>query len=146
MMISRLTDRLTKEQRTVGLQLVRFLVTGGFLTLLYAVIYSLVVGANLPVAPARHVQLANLAGYLVAMLLGYTLHSRFSFQGHGSRDNVRRTTFRFFIVSLISFALNAFWTWLFATRLGFEKHVPLIPISFITPAATFLLNRKWVFA
>ena len=59
---------------------------------------------------------------------------------------MRRTTFRFFIVSLVSFALNAFWTWLFATRLGLEKHVPLIPISFVTPAATFLLNRKWVFA
>lgn len=145
-MIIRLNDRLTDHQRTVGLQLLRFLVTGGFLTLLYAVIYSLVIGANLRMAPARHAQLANLSGYLVAMLLGYILHSRFSFQGHGTRDNVRRTTFRFFIVSLVSFGLNAFWTWLFATRLGFEKHVPLIPISFITPLATFTLNRKWVFA
>lgn len=145
-MFSRFTDRLTDHQRTVGLQLLRFLLTGGFLTLLYAGIYSLVIGADLAVPPARHAQLANLAGYLVAMLLGYTLHSRFSFQGHGTRDNAHRTTFRFFIVSLISFALNAFWTWLFATRLGFEKHVPLIPISFITPLATFLLNRKWVFA
>ena len=145
-MIRLVGNRLTDQQRTVGLQLVRFLVTGGFLTLLYALIYSLVVGADLPLGPSRQGQLANLAGYLVAMLLGYTLHSRFSFQGHGTRDNIRRTTFRFFIVSLISFALNAFWTWLFATRLGFEKHVPLVPISFITPAATFLLNRKWVFA
>lgn len=145
-MISRLNDRLTDQQRTVGLQLLRFLVTGGFLTLLYAVIYSLVIGADLPIGAARHAQLANLSGYLVAMILGYTLHSRFSFQGHGTRDNVRRTTFRFFIVSLVSFALNAFWTWLFATRLGLEKHVPLIPISFITPLATFTLNRKWVFA
>jgi putative flippase GtrA len=133
-MISLLDDRLTDHQRTIGLQLLRFLVTGGFLTLLYAVIYSVVIGTAVPVSAARHAQLANFAGYLVAMLLGYTLHSRFSFQGHGTRDNVRRTTFRFFIVSLV------------ATRLGLEKHLPLIPISFITPLATFTLNRKWVFA
>ncbi|MDP9163457.1 MAG: GtrA family protein [Pseudomonadota bacterium] len=145
-MISLLDDRLTDHQRTIGLQLLRFLVTGGFLTLLYAVIYSVVIGTAVPVSAARHAQLANFAGYLVAMLLGYTLHSRFSFQGHGTRDNVRRTTFRFFIVSLVSFGLNAFWTWLIATRLGLEKHLPLIPISFITPLATFTLNRKWVFA
>ena len=109
-------------------------------------VYSLVVGAALPVSPPRQGQLANLSGYLVAMLIGYVLHSRFSFQGHGRRDNPRRTTFRFFVVSLVSFGLNALWTWLFATKLGFEKHVPLIPISFITPLATFTLNRKWVFA
>lgn len=139
-------ERLSEEQRGVGAQLLRFLVTGGFLTLLYAGIYSLVIGANLPISPPEHAQLANLSGYLVAMLLGYVLHSRWSFQGHGSRDNVRRTSFRFFIVSLVSLGLNALWTWLFATKLGFEKHVPLIPISFVTPLATFFLNRKWVFA
>ena len=145
-MISQLTDRLTHEQRQVGLQLGRFLLTGGFLTLLYAGVYSLVVGADWSIGPSRQGQVANLCGYLVAMMLGYLLHSRWSFQGHGRRDNVRRTTFRFFIVSLISLLLNAFWTWLFATQLGLEKHVPLIPISFVTPLVTFTLNRLWVFA
>lgn len=145
-MINRLSARLTDDQRAVGAQLLRFLVSGGFLTLLYAVLYSLVIGADVPIGPARHAQLANLSGYLVAMLLGYVLHSRWSFQGHGRRDNARRTTTRFFVVSLLSLLLNAFWTWLFATKLGYEKHVPLIPISFITPLATFTLNRLWVFA
>lgn len=80
------------------------------------------------------------------LVIGYILRSRFTFQGHGRRDNARRTTFRFFVVSPVSLGLNALWTWLFATKLGFEKHVPLIPISFVTPIATFTLNRKWVFA
>ena len=80
------------------------------------------------------------------MVTDYILHSRFSFQGHGRRNNARRTVFRFFVVSPVSLGLNALWTWLFATKLGFEKHIPLIPISFVTPIATFTLNRKWVFA
>ena len=75
------------------------------------------------------------------LVIGYILHSRFSLQGHGRRDNARRTTFRFFVVSLDSLGLNALWTWLFATKLGFEKDVPLIPISFITLITTFTLNR-----
>ena len=80
------------------------------------------------------------------MVIGYTILSRTGLKGYGRRDNARRTAFRFFVVSPVSLGLNALWTWLFATKLGFEKHVPLIPIPFVTPIATFTLNRKWVFA
>ena len=133
------------DRRAMIWQLVRFLFVGGFLTLLYAVVYSVVIRLPLPMPPNRQLQFGNLCGYLVAMLLGYVMHSRLSFRGHGRRDDVKRTTGRFFIVSLISYGLNAFWTWLFATRLGWEAHTPLIPICLVTPLVTFTLNRKWVF-
>lgn len=138
-------SRLAPEQREILGQVVRFGLTGGFVTLLYAAIYGLVGEAPLPLPPNRHLQVANLCGYLVAVAIGYLMHSRWSFRGHGRRDDVGRTTSRFFIVSLISLALNAFWTWLLAAEFEWGRYTPLIPICFVTPIVTFTLNRRWVF-
>jgi hypothetical protein len=51
------------------------------------------------------------------VLVGYVVHSRWSFRGHGRRDNLARTGGRFVIVSLVSFGLNQFWVWLLVQRL-----------------------------
>lgn len=144
-MISSLTDRFTSrftnEQREVVLQLLRFGVTGGFVTALGLAVY-----AALAVWQRGSPQLANLAAYLVAAATGYVLHSRFSFRGHGRRDNVARSTGRFAVVSVISLGLNSLWVWLFTQPLGLGPEWPMLPMLFVTPAATFVLNRKWVFA
>ncbi|WP_374131994.1 GtrA family protein [Sphingomonas sp. 28-62-20] len=122
-------------------QLVRFAITGGFVTMLYAIVYW-------PLATyVIHPMAAFVAGYLVALTTGYVLHSRWSFRGHGSRDDIRRTTGRFFAVSLVSFALNGLFTWvLTGPLLHGATWWPLIPIFFFTPLVTFALNRLWVFA
>jgi putative flippase GtrA len=124
-------------------QLIRFGLVGGFVTGLYALVYSPLAGYRI-VSP----QLANLAGYLVAMVTGYVLHSRWSFRGHGRRDDAARTTGRFFIVSLVSLGLNALFVFILtdARALGGPWWWPLIPILFVTPLVTFSLNRLWVFA
>lgn len=123
-------------------QLVRFGLVGGFVTGLYALVYS-------PLAKfeVTSPQVANLCGYLVAMVTGYVLHSRWSFRGHGARDNAARTTSRFFIVSLVSLALNALFVFILtdSMMLGGPWWWPLIPILFVTPLVTFTLNRQWVF-
>ncbi len=124
-------------------QLVRFGMVGGFVTGLYALVYS-------PLAKFQVVtpQIANLCGYLVAMATGYVLHSRWSFRGHGARDNAARTTSRFFIVSLVSLGLNALFVFILtdSRALGGPWWWPLVPILFVTPLVTFSLNRQWVFA
>jgi len=122
-------------------QLLRFAITGGFVTMLYAVVYW-------PLATyVIHPMAAFVAGYLVALTTGYVLHSRWSFRGHGSRDDLARTTGRFFAVSLVSFALNGMFTWvLTGPLLKGATWWPLIPIFFFTPLVTFALNRRWVFA
>jgi putative flippase GtrA len=74
------------------------------------------------------------------------MHSRWSFRGHGRRDDPRRTTGRFALVSLISYGLNSFWVWLFTQPLGLGPEWPMLPMLFVTPAVTFVLNRQWVFA
>ena len=135
-------ERLTAMRETGLLgQLVRFAIGGGVTTALYALVYS-------PLAKFQVTseQVANLAGYLVAMLSGYLIHSRWSFRGHGREDTVGMSG-RFFAVSLVSYGVNTAWVWLLtddATLAG-PWWWPLIPVLFVTPLVTFALNRLWVF-
>ena len=143
-MISPLLDRLPVSDRhraTIG-QVVRFGLVGGFVTALYAMVYSPLAKYGLT-SP----QVANFLGYLTAMITGYVLHSKWSFRDHGKRDNPARTTTRFFIVSLVSYGLNALFVFLLTDRhmAGGPWWWPLLPILFVTPAVTFVLNRQWVF-
>jgi putative flippase GtrA len=121
-------------------QLIRFGMVGGFVTALGVVAYY-VPATYLGVAPL----LANLLGYLVAMAFGYVMHSRISFRGHGSRDNVVQRTARFFIVSLVSLGLNSVWVWSLVEYLNGPTWWPVLPMLFVTPLVTFALNRHWVF-
>lgn len=132
----------SKDLRGMFGQLVRFGISGGIATALYALVYSPLAKYEI-VSPS----LANLAGYAVAMLAGYVLHSRWSFRGHGERDNLTRTGSRFFIVSLVSLAMNSFFVFVLTedSLLNGPWWWPLIPILFVTPLVTFALNRKWVF-
>jgi putative flippase GtrA len=127
-----------ERYRTLAGQLIRFGLVGGFVTALYAIVYSPLAKYQLT-SP----QIANFLGYLVAMVTGYVLHSRWSFRGHGSRDNAARTTSRFFAVSLV----NALFVFVLtdSMMLGGPWWWPLFPILFVTPLVTFTLNRQWVF-
>jgi hypothetical protein len=35
--------------------------------------------------------------------------------------------------------------WLLYSYLDLHRAVPILPMLFVTPAVTFLLNRQWVF-
>ena len=121
-------------------QLLRFGLVGGFVTFLGVAAYW-VPATFLGVPPL----LANLLGYGVAVAFGYVLHSRVSFRGHGSRDNVAKRTGRFFIVSLVSLALNSLFVGILTEPLHGPTWWPVIPMLFVTPLVTFYLNRQWVF-
>jgi putative flippase GtrA len=121
-------------------QLVRYGLTGGFVTALQAAVYW-----SLAHWLAVHPQLANFTGYLVAVASGFVLHGRFSFRGHGQRDRPIAQGLRFIAVSLVSLALNAFWVWLCVSRLGWPLWTPIPFMGAVTPALVFVLNRQWVF-
>ncbi|HYI47386.1 MAG TPA: GtrA family protein [Allosphingosinicella sp.] len=121
-------------------QFLRFGMVGGFVTLLGVAAYY-VPATYLGFAPL----LANLFGYAVAAALGYIMHSRISFRGHGSRDNPAQRTFRFLIVSLVSLGLNSLFVGVLTGPLGGPTWWPVIPMVFVTPLVTFSLNRHWVF-
>lgn len=122
-------------------QLIRYGITGGGVTLLGGGLYAVIVYTS-----AIHPQVAMFLAYLVCVAVGYFLHSRWSFRGHGSRDNPAKTTARFFIASLISYGLNVFWTWLCIDVLGLHELSPVVPLIFVTPLLMFGINRQWVFA
>ena len=127
------------ERRRLLGQLMRFAVTGAFVTALGVGVYALVA-----LVFRWHPQLGNFLAYVVAVASGYFMHSQWSFRGHGS-DRTHATKVRFAIVSIISYALNSFWVWLLFNYLDLGRAAPIAPMLFVTPAVTFTLNRQWVF-
>ncbi len=121
-------------------QLVRYGISGIGLTLFYSVIYLIMIEAML-MAPL----VANLIAFLLTVAIGYVVHSRWSFRGHGTRDEPVRSTIRFFAVNICGFALNSFWVWLIAEQMQLSPRLPLIPIVLVTPWVSFWMNRRWTF-
>ena len=128
----------TATRRETWGQLARYAVNGGLLTILFAIVYWVLVREL-----RRPPQIGTLCGYLVAVAAGYLLHSRVTFRDHGARD--RSTQVRFIVASLLSYALNAFWTWACIAALGWPTWTPLLPICIATPIILFAINRWWVF-
>jgi putative flippase GtrA len=89
------------------------------------------------------IQLCNFLAFLVAVCVGYNLHSRYTFKGQGERG--WRAQLRFFLAALPSYAANAFWTWLLGTALHLPHWTIQVPIWVINPILLFAVNRWWVF-
>ena len=128
---------LNVSHETFG-QLVRFALVGFFLAGVYSVIYSYL---TIYVMPATA---AVVIAFLVAVSIGFVLHSRWSFRGHGKRED-RRMKVKFFTVQTSGFILNEGFTWLLINHLHGAWWWPLVPAIFVTPLATYLFNRQWVF-
>ena len=120
-------------------QLVRFAIVGFSLAGVYSVIYWYL--ATYVMAP----MLAVVIAFLVAVSLGFVLHSRWSFRGHGQRED-NRLKVKFLLVQGSGFVLNEVFTWVLTGPLvNGPTWWPLVPAIFVTPLATFALNRQWVF-
>ncbi|MBA3527485.1 MAG: GtrA family protein [Pseudomonadota bacterium] len=132
-------DRLPADRREMVGQLLRFIVTGALVTALGVGVYALAA-----LVLDWHPQLANILAYLAAMATGYVMHSRWSFRDHGTRT--RSTSIKFVVVSLISLGLNSSWIAIMTGPMALSPAWPILPMLFVTPAVTFVLNRQWVFA
>ena len=130
---------LHPDQRRFLGQLARFAISGAAAT-------AIGIGAYAVVALVLrwHPQLGNFLAYVVAVASGYFLHSKWSFKDHGA-ERTHGTKLRFVTVSIISYALNSFWVWLLFSYLHYGRAAPILPMLFVTPAVTFVLNRQWVF-
>jgi putative flippase GtrA len=133
-------DHIERHRTLLG-QALRFGLTGGLLTVLVA-------GGYWILADVFHVEpmLSMTINYVIFSALGYVLHSRFSFRGHGGRDKPALRTVRFFTVNTLGFLANQFFIWLLVKHLGGPVWWSVIPITFVTPLLTFALNRRWVFS
>jgi putative flippase GtrA len=126
------------QDRTFVLQLVRFGFTGGFVTLVGIALYSGFVLLEVQPNAAQGVS------WVLCVMLGYVMHSRISFAGHGARDDLKRTGGRFLVVTLIGLAINQ--TWVSLTQLlHISPHWADVPMACVTPLLSFPLHRYWSF-
>lgn len=133
-------DALSPERRALFWQIGRYGLTGVTVTAIQAAIYwALAALAHI------HPQVANLVGYVVAVITGYVLHGAFTFRDQVRQDRSATRAIRFVVVSLLSLALNALWVWLCVTRIGWPEWTPIPAMMSLTPAIVFVLNRQWVF-
>ena len=135
-------SRLKPEHVTLLGQLVRYAITGGGITVMHLSIYYVLAGQLRLVSP----QVANIIAQFFSTSIGYVIHSRWSFRGHGTRDNTARSVFRFLVVTAIGYGTNVFWVWLFTDWLGGPVWWPMPFMAVLTPLTVFYLNRRWVFA
>jgi putative flippase GtrA len=129
------------QNRKLLFQLIRYIFTGGFVTLVSIAIYS---GLVLLKHPKIQPNLAYGVTWLLCVGIGYVMHSRISFAGHGTRGDLRRTGGRFLIVNLIGLAINQSWvslTLLFHLSALWAN----VPMASVTPLLTFTLHRYWAF-
>ena len=133
-----MASRLNFPHETFG-QLVRFAVVGFSLAGVYSAIYWYL--ATYVMAPV----LAVVIAFLVSVSIGFVLHSRWSFRGHGRQEDNRLKT-KFLMVQTCGFLLNEAFTWVLTGPLVHgPTWWPLVPAIFVTPLATFVFNRLWVF-
>ncbi len=131
-------QNLDPDRRAMLGQLVRFGIVGFSLAGVYSVIYWYLATFVMP--PMAAVVIA----FLVAVSIGFVLHSRWSFRGHGQRED-NRLKVKFLLVQASGFVLNEAFTWLLTGPLRGPTWWPLVPAILVTPLATYLLNRQWVF-
>ena len=120
-------------------QLARFALVGLMLAAVYSAIYWYLATYVMP--PVAAVVIA----FIVSVSIGFVLHSRWSFRGHGKRED-RRMKIKFVAVQFSGFLLNEAFTWVLTGPMHGPTWWPLIPAIFVTPFATYLLNRQWVFS
>src|SRR6476661_11170884 len=133
-----MATRLNVGNETLG-QLVRFAVVGFSLAGVYSAIYWYLATYVMPPV------LAVVIAFLVAVSIGFVLHSRWSFRGHGARED-HRLKVKFLLVQGSGFLLNEAFTWVLTGPLFHgPTWWPRIPAIFVTPLATFALNRQLVF-
>jgi putative flippase GtrA len=132
-----MASRLNLQHETVG-QLVRFAVVGFSLAGVYSVIYWVLATYVMP--PVAAVVIA----FLVSVSIGFVAHSRWSFRGHGAEED-HRLKIKFLLVQSSGFVLNEIFTWVLTGPMHGPTWWPLVPAIFVTPLATFALNRQLVF-
>lgn len=134
---------LSLSRRILLGQIMRYGLVGLGVTLVQAAVYWVLASYG-----GLHSQIANFAGYVVAVVLGYLLHGRITFaqaqQPVGSADHAARGV-RFVLASLLSLGLNASWVWLCVSWQVWATWTPIPAMIFVTPAIMFVVNKRWVF-
>lgn len=130
----------TLRDRELLLQLIRFAIAGAAIAGLQVLIYNLLI-AGQSCSP----QAANAIASGIVLVVGYAVHSRFTFRAHGSREDLRGTGARFIGAHMLGWLANTMFVALLVDGFGAPRWAPSIPMFTATPLMLFCLKRYWVF-
>jgi len=140
-MVQFVLNRLDSEQRAIAVQMLRYAVAGGLITVAVAAAYWAIAeyGGVDPMVSLTIV-------FLFFSGVSYLVHGAYSFKDHGARDRHHVRGARFVAINLLGFALNQFFVWFLVKHLGGPTWWPTLPMIFFTPLLTFALHRRFVYA
>jgi putative flippase GtrA len=131
---------MIRAPKTLFGQIAAYAIGGGGITLLHSLTYWVLA------EPLRvDAYLSNSIAAVVAGLTGYVLHSRWTFGHTNTAGGGFGVAGRFIVVSVLCYALNSFWVWLFVQRLALGVTLSIVPMILATPWLGFALNRWWTF-
>ncbi len=140
-MVQMILSRLDDERRAVVVQMLRYAVAGGLITLAVAASYW-AIAEYLDIDPMLSLAIV----FLFFSGVSYLVHGAFTFKGHGERDNHHVRGTRFVAINLLGFIVNQGFVWLLVKHLGGPTWWPTIPMVLFTPLLTFALHRRFVYA
>ena len=120
-------------------RLMKFASVGVIATLVHSLLYIFFLNFI-----GLHDQLSNFSGFLFAFLVSYYGQRHWTFYDKEIESEIQ-TTLKFFVSSLSSLGLNAFWVYLTVDVLLQPPEHAVLGMMFITPAIIFLLLKFWVF-
>jgi putative flippase GtrA len=123
-------------------QFARYIIAGAIAAAIYAVVYLIVANQLLPPGGAVF---AVVPAFGISLVASFLLHSRWSFAGHGSRDEKVTQPLRFLLVQATGLVTNMAITYAVTQLLMAPNWVALVPSLTLTPLLTFALQRRWVF-
>jgi putative flippase GtrA len=140
-MVQFVLNRLDCEQRAIAVQMLRYAVAGGAITVAVAAAYWTIAeyGGIDPMVSLTIV-------FLFFSGVSYLVHGAYSFKDHGARDRHHVRGMRFVAINLLGFALNQLFVWFLVKHLGGPTWWPTLPMIFVTPLLTFALHRRFVYA
>jgi putative flippase GtrA len=124
---------------SVGMQLVSFIVIGGFAALGFVVLSSLMVGA-LAEVPSWIVGGACYALFIVPV---YLMHRRFSFRSEAAH---RQALPRYIGVQLSGLVLAAIFSFICYRLIGMPTALASLLVIGLTSGVNFVVLRLWAFA
>lgn len=89
-----------------------------------------------------HPVFASIIGQAVAGVVSYFGHALYSFT---VKLDHRTYLWRFLVIGVFTFGLNAFVTWLLTDIIMISYRVAIILVTILVPVVNYLCNRYWVF-
>lgn len=132
--VEMIRDRLALRQLT------RFSTAGVAIAIISVTVYWVAA-----VAIGMNALIANFISYVANVSLGFIVHRDWTFRELSASGTSKGAMVKYICVSLVALALNTIWTAILVMGMDRPAWTAIVPMVFVTPLVTFVINRHWVF-